>query len=103
MDELDRKEFKTVAIYLEGKLNECGKRRKKINPDSPKQLEQMINTIVRALAIDETSDSGLNIPVVMQQSELFISFARFANNYGKGSYAMSYEDMFKEWCKKRNI
>ena len=34
--------------------------------------------------------------------ELFVSFARFAHNYGKGSYATSYEEMYEEWLKKRN-
>lgn len=44
----------------------------------------------------------LNIADVRQQSELFVSFARFVANY-KHSYATAYEDMFKEWCDKRNI
>ena len=44
---------------------------------------------------------NLTMPVVEKQCELFVSFARFANNYGKGSYATAYEDMFKEWCERK--
>lgn len=44
----------------------------------------------------------LNIAFVSQQRELFVSFARFAHNYGKGSYGNSYEEMFSEWMEKRN-
>ena len=43
-----------------------------------------------------------NLQNVSQQRELFVSFARFAHNYGKGSYGTSYEEMFSEWLKKRN-
>ena len=39
---------------------------------------------------------------VSQQRELFVSFARFAHNYGKRSYGTSYEKMFSEWLEKRN-
>ena len=42
------------------------------------------------------------IPDVSQQREQFVSFARFAHNYGKGSYGTSYEEMFSEWLEKRN-
>ena len=50
---IDRKEFETVANYLEGKFGDLGKsRQKKTTKDSPKQLLQMINTIKRTLAIN---------------------------------------------------
>jgi hypothetical protein len=48
-------------------------------------------------------NKALTTPVDVGQSEQFISFARFVANYGNGSYATAYEDMFKEWRKKRNI
>tara|TARA_R110002167_G_scaffold85213_4_gene231275 strand:- start:585 stop:803 length:219 start_codon:yes stop_codon:yes gene_type:complete len=51
LDELDRKEFETVANYLELKHDELGKRKKDRTPESPKQLLQMVNTIRRALAL----------------------------------------------------
>jgi len=40
---------------------------------------------------------------VSKQRELFISFARFVENYGKKKYETSYEDMFEQWGKQRNI
>ena len=83
MDLVDRKEFETVANYLEGKLNECGKRRKRVNSDSPKQLEQMINTIKRALAIDKTSDSGLNTPCVNYQLQLIEKLENYIEFIGE--------------------
>jgi hypothetical protein len=51
--------------------------------------------------LQEPQKQALNIPVVMQQRELFVSFARFVQNY-KHSYGVAYEDMFSEWLKKRN-
>jgi len=52
LDEIDKKEFETVANYLEGKHNDLGKnKRHKKTEDNPKQLLQMINTIRRALAL----------------------------------------------------
>ena len=51
LDNLDKKEFETIANYLEGKFNDLGKREKdKITEDNSKQLIQMYNTIRRALA-----------------------------------------------------
>ena len=50
----------------------------------------------------DTGQDKCHIQRVSQQRELFVSFARFAHNYGKGSYGTSYEEMFSEWLKKRN-
>ena len=52
LDKLDKEEFETVAEYLEGKLSDLGKKKKETE-DNPKQLEQMINTIRRALAFSQ--------------------------------------------------
>ena len=52
LDKLDKEEFETVAEYLEGKLSDLGKKKKETE-DKPKQLEQMINTIRRALAFSQ--------------------------------------------------
>ena len=52
LDILDKDEFETVAEYLEGKLSDLGKKKKETE-DKPKQLEQMINTIRRALAFSQ--------------------------------------------------
>ncbi len=51
MDATDKKEFETVANYLEQKHYDLGKKRKDRTPDNPKQLLQMANTIRRALAL----------------------------------------------------
>ena len=52
------------------------------------------------MSLDEISKvEKLNLANVMQQSELFVSFARFVANY-KHSYSVSYETMFKEWVQK---
>jgi hypothetical protein len=49
---------------------------------------------------NECEQERLKKENIIHQKELFVSFARFAINYGKGSYATAYEDMFLEWCKK---
>ena len=56
--------------------------------------------IESALADITNDDRCLHLQRVRQQSELFVSFARFVANY-KHSYATAYEDMFNEWCSKK--
>ena len=52
LDEVDTQEFETIAKYLNGKHADLGKKKRyQTTKDEPKQLEQMINTITRALAI----------------------------------------------------
>ena len=55
MTKSDKKEFETVANYLEQKHEDLGKKKKDRTPDSPKQLSQMANTIRRALALANES------------------------------------------------
>ena len=64
-----------------------------------KKAEKLAENLANGVT---TGEKQCNLPVVRQQSELFVSFARFVANY-KHSYATAYEDMFKEWCDKRNI
>ena len=51
--------------------------------------------------LNNPKSQQLNMASVMQQRELFVSFARFVQNY-KHSYGVAYEEMFSEWLKKRN-
>jgi hypothetical protein len=71
----------------------------------PEKLEEEVELIVtdNGTCGEEKRDRILNLFGVKNRSELFVSFARFAINYGKGSYATSYEDMFQEWCGKKSI
>lgn len=55
MDETDKKEFETVANYLEQKHDDLSKKKKDRTLDNPKQLLQMVNTIRRALALANES------------------------------------------------
>ena len=66
------------------------------------QIKEAVTRALREANDVTTGEKQCNLPVVRQQSELFVSFARFVANY-KHSYATAYEDMFKEWCDKRNI
>lgn len=47
----DKEELETIAEYLQGKINDLG-RRKKTTEDVPKQLSQMQNTVLRLIAIN---------------------------------------------------
>lgn len=55
MTKSDKKEFETVANYLEQKHEDLGKKKKDRTLDSSKQLLQMANTIRRALALANES------------------------------------------------
>lgn len=57
-------------------------------------MERRLNELEQQL-------KNCNLQSVSQQRDLFVSFARFAHNYGKGSYGTSYEEMFSEWLKKK--
>jgi len=50
---------------------------------------------------DKTKDLGVSSEI--NRSQLFISFARFVENYGEKKSETSYEDMLKQWEKQRNI
>jgi subtilase family serine protease len=52
---------------------------------------------------NKEQEQALPLNIVRQQSELYVSFARYVGNYGKGSYTTTYEDMFKEWCDKKKL
>lgn len=81
------------------------------NEEIQKHIEQNCRYGDGSPAMDEQAfyegakwmrDKALSLHNVSQQRELFVSFARFAHNYGKGSYGTSYEEMFSEWLGKRN-
>lgn len=65
-------------------------------------FETIFDFLNEDLADLEQQLKNCNLQNVSQQRELFVSFARFVHNYGKGSYGTSYEEMFSEWLKKRN-